>query len=580
MKDRKAPRDNAVSETWDTLPWRKLEQHCYRIQKRIYRASQSGKTRAVQKLQKLLLKSEAARLIAVRRATQDNRGKNTAGVDGVKTVPPSRRFTLTRTIHPTNWKRQKPLPVRRVWIPKPGKTEQRPLGIPTMQERCKQALVKMALEPEWEAKFEADSYGFRPGRCCQDAIMAIYFAIGRKPKYVLDADIQGAFDHINQGALLEKLHTYPVLRQAVKAWLEAGVMEAGRYQPTREGTPQGGVISPLLLNIALHGLEQALTEGYPKRASAEKPKLIRYADDLVVLHSRLEDLQKAQATVEHWLEPLGLKLSPKKTRLTHTLHAYQGNVGFDFLGLTIQQFPVGKTHSGKSSQGKLLGYKLRMAPSKEAIQRHIDALGKCVKRFGSVSQETLIRALNPQIWGWSAYYRGVICSRIFSSCDHILWIQLMRWARRRHPHQGIHEIVPCYWRPQNTRKWVFLTPDGVELREHQKMAFRMHIKVKGTASPYDGNLLYWSQRLQRHPLMGSEKARLLQKQQGKCRWCGLAFQHGEVIEIDHITPKSEGGGEELSNKFALHGLCHDVRHAKTVEAAKLRQYADVGINHP
>lgn len=580
MKERKAPGGNSVSETWDTLPWRKLEHHCYRIQKRIYRASQSGKTRAVQKLQKLLLKSKAARLIAVRRATQDNRGKNTAGVDGVKAVPPSGRLALVTAIHPKNWKRQQPPPVRRVWIPKPGKAEQRPLGIPTMRERCKQALAKMALEPEWEAKFEANSYGFRPGRCCQDAIMAIYLAIGRKPKYVLDADIQGAFDHINQSALLTKLHTYPGLKQVIKAWLKAGVMETGSYQPTEEGTPQGGVISPLLLNVALHGLEQALHEGYPKRASVEKPKIIRYADDLVVLHSCLEDLQKAQATVEHWLEPLGLKLSPKKTRLTHTLTNYQGNVGFDFLGFTIRQFPVGKTHSGRNSGGKLLGYKTRMTPSKEAIQRHIDALGTSVKRFGSDSQENLIRALNPQIWGWSAYYRGVICSRIFSLCDHILWTQLMHWARRRHPHQGIHEIVSCYWRPQKTRKWVFLTTDGVELREHQKMTFRMHIKVKGTASPYDGNLLYWSQRLQHHPLMGSVKARLLQKQQGKCRWCGLALRDGEVIEIDHIIPKSEGGGEELGNKFVLHGHCHDARHAKTADPVKLRQYADAGINHP
>src|SRR5215831_13988677 len=184
MKDRKAPPQSKdlASETWSMVPWKKLEQHCFRIQKRIYRASQRGNQRAVQKLQKLLMKSEAARLLAVRRVTQENQGKKTAGIDGVKAVQPQGRLVLAQSIHPKHWKKQKPLPVRRVWIPKPGKAEQRPLGIPPMIERCKQALVKLALEPEWEAKFEANSYGFRPGRCCHDAREAIFNAIRSKPK--------------------------------------------------------------------------------------------------------------------------------------------------------------------------------------------------------------------------------------------------------------------------------------------------------------------------------------------------------------------------------------------------------------
>jgi RNA-directed DNA polymerase len=196
MKDRKAPRDkrysDPVSETWNTLPWRKLEKHCFRIQKRIYQASQRGKTRAVHKLQKLLTKSAAARLLAVRRVTQENQGKKTAGVDGVKSVRPQARLAMATHIHPKNWEHQTPKPVRRVWIPKPGKTERRPLGIPPMIERCKQALAKLALEPEWEAKFEPNSYGFRPGRSCHDAKEAIFNAIKGKPKFVFDADIQGA----------------------------------------------------------------------------------------------------------------------------------------------------------------------------------------------------------------------------------------------------------------------------------------------------------------------------------------------------------------------------------------------------
>ena len=202
MKERKAPRvtvpkrtPDPESEAWNRLPWRKVEQHVLRIQKRIYQASQRGNTRAVQKLQKLLMKSEAARLLAVRRVTQDNQGKKTAGMDGVKSVKPKERLVMASHIHPKHWKEQKPKPVRRVWIPKPGKAEQRPLGIPPMLERSKQALVKMALEPEWEAKFEPNSYGFRPGRCCHDAIGAIFLDIEHTPKFVFDADIKGAFDH-------------------------------------------------------------------------------------------------------------------------------------------------------------------------------------------------------------------------------------------------------------------------------------------------------------------------------------------------------------------------------------------------
>jgi len=193
MKERKAPRQEDIpdpeSEAWKAIPWRKLEQHVYRIQKRIYRASEAGKKRKVQKLQKLLMKSEAARLLAVRKVTQENQGKKTAGVDGVKSVQPAERYIMAQQIHPNQWKGKKTKPVRRVWIPKPGKEEKRPLGIPVMYERAQQALVKSALEPEWESQFEANSYGFRPGRSAHDAIEAIFNAVRYKPKFVLDADI-------------------------------------------------------------------------------------------------------------------------------------------------------------------------------------------------------------------------------------------------------------------------------------------------------------------------------------------------------------------------------------------------------
>ena len=277
-KETKAPTEMS-SEDWSVLPWRKLERHCYRLQKRIYRASEHGNQRAVHRLQQLLMHSRSARLLAVRKVTQDNRGKNTAGIDGRKSVTPPERLALAEGIHPRHQKKRKAKPVRRVWIPKPGKAEKRPLGIPTMCDRAGQALAKLALEPEWEARFEPNSYGFRPGRGCHDAIGAIFREIKQKGKYVLDADIKGCFDHIDHAALLEKLMTYPAMRRSIRAWLKAGIVEGCDFSPSNEGTPQGGVISPLLANMALHGMEEALQQAYTVKEG--KPALIRYADDFV-----------------------------------------------------------------------------------------------------------------------------------------------------------------------------------------------------------------------------------------------------------------------------------------------------------
>src|SRR4028118_435030 len=236
---------------WNQVNWRKLERKVFKLQKRIYRASQRGDVKALRKLQKMLMKSWSARALAVRRVTQDNQGKKTAGVDGFKSLTPKQRLDLANKLHLGT----KASPTRRVWIPKPGTEEKRPLGIPTMKDRALQALVKLALEPEWEAQFEPNSYGFRPGRSCQDAIEAIFNAIRFKASYVLDADIAKCFDRIDHKALLRKLNTSPTIRRQIRAWLKAGVMDEMQYFDTSEGTPQGGVISPLLANIALHGME-------------------------------------------------------------------------------------------------------------------------------------------------------------------------------------------------------------------------------------------------------------------------------------------------------------------------------------
>jgi RNA-directed DNA polymerase len=578
MAKRKAPEDDLSkqidpsSEAWNKIPWRKLEKHCFRIQKRIYRASQRGNTRAVHKLQKLLMKSEAARLLAVRRVTQDNQGKKTAGIDGIKNVKPQERFTLVAQIHPKHWKHQKPKPVRRVWIPKPGKVEKRPLGIPTMLERSKQALVKAGLEPEWEAVFDANSYGFRPGRSCQDAIAAILNHIRYKPKFVLDADIKGCFDNISQEALLLRLHTYSAMRHMIKAWLKAGVLEGGDFSPTEAGTPQGGVVSPLLANIALHGMEEVAASVCRKKR--EQPVLIRYADDFLIFHPSKEILDKATDAVTAWLKDRGLVLSAQKTRITHTLTPYEGNVGFDFLGFTIRQFHVGKTNTGKDTQGKPLGFKTIIRPSEKAIKRHTADIKKRVRKLRGAPQEKLIKDLNPVIRGWANYYRTVVSSRVYHECDNILYYQLVQWTKWRHPDKSAAWRSKKYWRKIGNQKWVFAASDTMTIRKHgMTHILSPYAKVRGNASPYDGDLLYWSQRLKNHPLLRGKLAKLLQKQQGKCRWCELTFREGDLIEIDHID--GNHANDEPSNQSALHRHCHDERHTKLREEWK---YA-AGINH-
>jgi RNA-directed DNA polymerase len=383
---------------WNTLHWPKIQRDVFKLQKRIYQASCRGDVKRVRKLQRLLLRSWSARLLAVRRVTQDNRGKKTAGVDGVKSLTPPQRLALAENLKLEGRAR----PVRRSWIPKPGSDEKRPLGIPIMADRARQALVKAALEPEWEARFEANSYGFRPGRSAHDAIKAIYGAISQKAKWVLDADIAKCFDRINHEALLAKINTSPTMRRQIKAWLKAGVMAEGKLFPTEAGTPQGGTISPLLANIALHGLELMIIRHFPRhRVGFYHPLVVRFADDLVILHAEREVIELCWKLVSEWLAEMGLELNPRKTRIAHTLEAVDGVAGFDFLGFQIRQYPAGKTKSARNGQGQRLGLITRIEPSNKAIAQHHAKLKETIRRHRGTSQANLIRHLNPQIRGWS-----------------------------------------------------------------------------------------------------------------------------------------------------------------------------------
>jgi RNA-directed DNA polymerase len=536
------------AEDWATLNWRKLEANVARLQRRIYRAKRCGDVKRVHNLQRLLLRSYSARCLAVRRVTQDNRGKKTAGIDGVKDVSPLIRMAyvhLLRTLKHTV------SPVRRVSIPKPNQpAEKRPLGIPTMLDRAYQALVKLAIEPEWEAEFEANSYGFRPGRSGHDAIEAIFNHICRQPKYVLDADIEKCFDRINHEALLAKINTIQPVMHLLQAWLKAGVIEAGRFFASETGTPQGGVISPLLANIALHGLESHLKRLYPTAT------IVRYADDFVILCANEQILVQVREEVERWLSTIGLRLKPSKTRTTHTFHDYNGETkGFDFLGFTICQHPVGKyqtyTYRGKP------GFKTLIQPSLNGEQRHLAKLKTNILACKAKTQGWLITTLNPQITGWANYYRTSVAKRTFARVDRHLDHRLTLWSRQRHPHHGYTWCRRRYWRPDkgNSR----FSDGRSHLRAHADTPIRRHIKVQGNRSPFDGDWLYWGTRLGKDPTKPDYFTALLKTQQGRCKYCGAPFMTQDIIEVHHKNGNHHDNYRR--NLELLHGHCHDQLHA-------------------
>jgi RNA-directed DNA polymerase len=441
---------------WHSINWRQLERRVYKLQKRIYRASQRGDVKALRRLQKTLMKSWSARALAIRRVTQDNTGKKTAGVDGQKSLSPAARLKLVNNLKLGS----KVSPTRRVWIPKPGTDEKRPLGIPTMKDRALQTLVKLALEPEWEARFEPNSFGFRPGRSCLDAIEAIFSAIRLKPKYVLDADIAKCFDCIDHEALLNKLNTFPTIRRQIRAWLKAGVMDGKQLFHTSEGTPQGGVISPLLANIALHGMEERVKQyaetlptrsGKGKRDNRSSISLIRYADDFVILHEDITVVQRCKEIISGWLKDMGLELKPSKTRLAHTLiQCEQEKPGFDFLGFRIQQFPVGKYHSKQ-------GFKTIITPSRDKQKVHYDQIASLIEAHKAAPQAALISRLNPIIRGWANYYATVVSKVTYSDIDDLTYQKLRAWAKHRHPKKSGEWGSKRYWHSLGGDNWVFAT---------------------------------------------------------------------------------------------------------------------------
>jgi len=555
---------------WNDIPWRKLQRNVFKLQNRIYQASCRGETQAVHKLQRLLLKSKSAVFLAVRRVAQENKGKKTAGIDGLASLNAKEKLNLALKIleSPIIPKAKS---LRRIWIPKPGKNEKRPLGIPVMEDRARQALVKMALEPEWEAKFEPHSYGFRPGRSCHDAVEAIHRYTRATSKYVLDADISKCFDRINHEALLEKLGTFPLLRRMIKAWLKAGAFDGGELFPVLEGTPQGGVISPLLANIALHGLETAIQEPFQKykmvseskRGVQWKPQVVRYADDFVIIHRDLDALKRAKQVAEEWLKGMGLEMKPSKTRITHTLKEFDGTIGFDFLGFHFRQYPRGKNRSTRDAHGNPVGFVAFVKPSKESQKRLLRKTREIIRSNRNVAQAGLIALLNPVIRGWGNYYSTVVSKDIFSKMDRLIFKQLWNWAKRRHPNKRGRWVAKKYWQ-QGKHGWKFGKTGQITLHRLSDIPIWRHTQVQKHRSPYDGDVFYWSSRLGKHPLVPKSFAALIKFQKGYCPKCGLFFKPGDSVTMVRTAIDDTG---KPGKARLVHQHCHGSSDKRCVMTA-------------
>lgn len=564
--------------SWNTLNWKLIQSKVFKWQSQIYIASKKNNIIKVRTLQRLMLNSRDAKLLAIRRVTQDNTGRKTAGIDGVKSLNPKQRLELVNTLKfPTKSK-----PLRRVWIPKPGKSEKRPLGIPTIKDRCLQALFKLALEPEWEAKFEPNSYGFRPGRNPHDAIVAIQSCIQKRSKFVLDADISKCFDKINHESLLNIIGFKGKYRKQLQYWLEAGVLDSGIFESTTEGTPQGGVISPLLANIALHGLENHLKHSIknipvyyssgkkvrPSRAH-ETLHVIRYADDFVILHEDPNVILHCKNKTQKFLAHRGLELSEAKTRITHTLDIndidsklieFDGVIGFNFLGFTIKQFKT-KHKSAKSNKQKLY-YKTLIYPSKDSINKHQKKLHDIILIKGKdQDQNTLINILNPIIRGWAIYFgvSNAMTTGHLNKQDYLVYLKLRKWASRI---KGTTGKSSSYWSGSTINKWTF-GQTNIKLVKHTDYSLPIgkngYIKVKSNYSPFDENVDYWSKRLSNNPRYTKRVKTLIKKQKGMCNWCNQRLKHDDILEIDHIIPLKSGGKDEWNNIQLLHRHCHDTK---------------------
>jgi RNA-directed DNA polymerase len=541
------PAFSHLNTDWHSIDWEQCHQQVRGLQVRIAKATKNQQWRKVKCLQRMLVHSRSAKFIAVKRVT-GNTGKRTPGVDGKTWSTPQDKWQAVESLTRTGYQ---PKPLKRIYIPK-ANGKSRPLGIPTMQDRAMQALYLLALEPVSETTADHNSYGFRPMRSAADAIRQAHIVLCRRDtaQWILEGDIKGCFDNISHDWLLSHI---PLDRQVLRKWLKAGYLEKRQLHPTMNGTPQGGIISPALANMALDGLDKELETHFGNKSSRQgkrsKINYIRYADDFIITGSSKELLEnEVKPVVEAFMAKRGLCLSAEKTVVTHIVE------GFDFLGQNVRRF----------------GNKVLVKPAKKNLKSFLSKVRSITKDNKAIPAWQMIHLLNPQISGWVNYHRHVAAKEIFRYVDHNIWQTLWQWCKRRHPNQGAKWIKQKYFRHSGTRDWVFsaTTPEekSVTLRRAADTPIKRHVKIRGDANLFDpADECYFEQRLDyvwSNSQHGKRKISQLGKNQKmRCPMCRQHITPETGWNIHHILERHKGGGDELMNLVMLHPNCHRQLHS-------------------
>jgi len=549
---------------WYAIDWQARHRNVRRLQVRIVKAVKEGRWGKVRALQRLLTHSFSGKVFAVRRVTE-NQGKKTPGVDREIWDTPEKKIQAIRELKGRGYQ---PQPLRRVYIPKSDGVTMRPLGIPTMKDRAQQALYLLALDPVVETTADNNSYGFRQQRSCADAMEQCFKTLSRpNPQWILEGDIKSCFDRISHDWLLAHVS---MDRAILQKWLKAGYMDKHVFHETTDGTPQGGIISPALANCALDGLERLLKEKFPARKllPSLRGKLscvhfIRYADDFIITGRTKELLEEqVKPLVEQFMQLRGLELSPKKTVITHV------EQGFDFLGQNVRKYPKGK---------------LLIKPSKKNVKTFLDGIRKIIKAGLGLSAAELIDWLNPKIRGWANYHRHVVSKRVFQRVDHVIFISLWQWARRRHPEKSLGWLKQKYFERQGQDNWRFFgkSCDGagilhtVRLLPASHIPIRRYIKVKGEANPYDPAYeTYFEKREGDHMAESFRGTRTLRflwyLQRGLCPVCNMKITRITGWRLHHRISRVKGGSTSADNRVLLHPECHDRVHRQGLSVPQPR----------
>jgi len=546
---------------WHAIDWRAVNENVRRLQRRIVKATKEKRWGKVKALQRLLTHSFSGKALAVRRVTE-NQGKNTPGVDRVLWNTPQKKLNAIYSLRQQD---DRPQALRRVYIPKKN-GKKRGLGIPVMKCRAMQALYLLALNPIAETTADPHSYGFRPGRSTADAIEYCFTLLARhiSPQWILEGDIKSCFAQISHTWLLTHI---PMEKTMLKKWLKAGYLEQQVFHPTEEGTPQGGIISPVLANMTLDGREALLQARFPHNTKrngtyyAPKLHLVRFADDFIITGTSKELLEnEVKPLVEHFLRERGLQLSPEKTVITHR------EEGFDFLGQQVRKYQAGKRH------------KLLIQPSKKNVQTFLEKIRATVKANKALPAGKFIYKLNPMIRGWVNYHQHVVSKETFNAVDNAMYRIIRQWIEHRHPRKSDTWTAKKYFTSHGGNNWVFhgtLNEQELSLYEAARVPIKRHTAIQGEANPYDPE---WESSFEKRldaQMMATYKGKqwlhhLWQEQNGDCPVCQQKITKSTGWHSHHILWRSRGGPDTQENRVLLHPTCHQQVHSQGLTVTKPR----------